>query len=35
LAPYHDFENRIPDSIKTEIEAIKEGIIAGMIETVK
>ena len=35
LAPYHDFENRIPDSIKTEIEVIKEGIIAGTIETVK
>lgn len=32
-APYHDFESVIPDSIKTEIESIKEGIIEGSIST--
>jgi len=33
MAPYHDFENRIPDSIKMEIENIKAGIINGTITT--
>ncbi|MCF8234060.1 MAG: BMP family ABC transporter substrate-binding protein [Bacteroidales bacterium] len=33
MAPYHDFENQIPDSIKTEIENIKAGIINGTIST--
>mgnify|MGYP006277698539 CR=1 FL=1 len=33
MAPYHDFENQIPDSIKTEIENIKAGIINGSIST--
>jgi len=33
LAPFHNFETQIPDSIKTEIEAIKSGIIAGTINT--
>lgn len=32
-APYHDYENVIPDSIKTEIENIKAGIIDGSIST--
>jgi len=32
-APYHDFDNVIPDSIKTEIESIKAGIIDGSIST--
>ncbi len=33
LAPFQDFEDQIPDSIKTEIENIKEGIINGSIST--
>jgi len=33
LAPYHDYENHIPDSIKLEIENIKAGIIDGSIST--
>lgn len=33
IAPFHDFDNQIPDSIKTEIEAIKQGIIDGSIST--
>jgi len=33
IAPYHDFENQIPDSIKLEIEAIKQGIVDGSIST--
>lgn len=32
-APYHDYETLIPDSIKTEIESIKAGIIDGSIST--
>ncbi|MCD4680540.1 MAG: BMP family ABC transporter substrate-binding protein [Bacteroidales bacterium] len=33
LAPYHNYESQIPDSIKIEIEAIKAGIIDGSIST--
>lgn len=33
IAPYHDYDNVIPDSIKTEIESIKAGIIDGSIST--
>jgi len=33
IAPYHDYESQIPDSIKTEIENIKTGIIDGSIST--
>ncbi len=33
IAPYHDFENQIPDSIKLEIEDIKAGIVDGSIST--
>lgn len=33
LAPYHNFEPQIPDSIKLEIENIKAGIIDGSIST--
>ena len=33
MAPYHDFDAQIPDSIKTEIETIKSGIIGGTIDT--
>lgn len=33
LAPYHDFETLIPDSIKNAVEEIKTGIINGTIET--
>lgn len=33
LAPFHDFENEIPDDLKAEVEAIIEGIKAGSIDT--
>jgi basic membrane protein A len=33
LAPYHDFEDQIPDELKQEIEAIIKGIKAGEIST--
>ena len=33
IAPYHDYESQIPDSIKIEIENIKTGIIDGSIST--
>ena len=33
LAPFHDFENEIPDELKAEVEAIIEGIKAGSIDT--
>jgi len=31
LAPYHDFENKIPANVKTEIDKLKQGIIDGTI----
>ena len=33
LAPYHDYENEIPASLKAEVEQITAGIIAGTIDT--
>lgn len=33
MAPYHDYESLIPDSVKLEIENIKAGIIEGSIST--
>jgi basic membrane protein A len=33
LAPYHDFENEVPDELKQEVAAIQEGIIDGTIPT--
>jgi basic membrane protein A len=33
LAPFHDYENEIPDDIKSELEAIQQGIIDGTIDT--
>lgn len=31
LAPYHDFEDVIPDELKAEVDALREAIIAGEI----
>ena len=31
LAPYHDFDSKIPSSLKSEIDQIKQGIIGGSI----
>jgi basic membrane protein A len=31
LAPYHDFEDAIPDELKAEVEALQEAIISGEI----
>jgi basic membrane protein A len=33
LAPYHDFENEIPDDLKKEVDAIVDGIKKGEIDT--
>ncbi|MFC2101470.1 BMP family ABC transporter substrate-binding protein [Bacteroidota bacterium] len=33
MAPYHDFESLIPDSVKNAIENVKTGIIEGTIDT--
>lgn len=33
LAPFHDFEDQIPDEIKQDLEAITQGIIDGTIDT--
>ncbi|MCF8227991.1 MAG: BMP family ABC transporter substrate-binding protein [Bacteroidales bacterium] len=33
MAPYHDYEDLIPDSVKTNIEYIREGIMDGSIST--
>ncbi len=33
LAPYHDFEDQIPDELKAEVDAIQQGIIDGSIDT--
>jgi basic membrane protein A and related proteins len=33
LAPFHDFEAVIPDSIRTALTRIEEGIIDGSIDT--
>lgn len=29
IAPYHDFEDEVPQELKDEIDALREGIIAG------
>lgn len=31
IAPYHDFEEAVPDELKTEIDALRAGIIDGSI----
>jgi len=31
IAPYHDFDSKIPAQIKTDIETIKTGILRGTI----
>jgi len=33
LAPFHDFDAQIPDSVKNELSFIKAGIINGSIKT--
>ena len=33
LAPYHDWEDQIPDDLKAELEVIREGVIDGSIST--
>ena len=31
LAPFHDFASKVPDSVKAELQTIKQGIIDGKI----
>jgi len=33
MAPFHDYEAMIPDSIRTALTSIKAGIITGSINT--
>jgi basic membrane protein A len=33
LAPFHDFEDQIPATLLTELEAVREGIVEGTIST--
>lgn len=33
LAPFHNYENQIPDSIKTALSTIRQGIVNGSIST--
>lgn len=33
LAPFHDWEDRVPDELKRELDEIRQGIIKGEIET--
>jgi basic membrane protein A len=33
LAPYHDWEDRVSDELKAEIEALREAVIAGDVST--
>ena len=32
LAPYHDFESKVPASLTSELSTVKQGIIAGTIK---
>lgn len=33
IAPYHEFEDKVPAELKAEVEQVKEGIIKGEIST--
>ena len=33
LAPFHDFEDKVPEEIKADLEQIRQGIINGTIDT--
>jgi len=33
ISPFHDFDSEVPDALKAELEAIRDGIIAGTIST--
>ena len=33
LAPYHDFDDEVPDDVKTQVEEITEGVLSGQIPT--
>jgi basic membrane protein A len=33
LAPYHDFDSQVPQSLKDEIDTVRQAIIAGTIKT--
>ncbi len=33
IAPFHDFEDKVPDDLKAELEQVKQGIIDGTIDT--
>lgn len=33
MAPFHDFDAAVPDDLKTELDALREGVIAGEVST--
>ncbi len=33
IAPFHEFEDKVPDDLKAELEQVREGIINGEIDT--
>jgi basic membrane protein A len=33
LAPFHDFDSQVPQSLKDELEELKQGVIDGSIST--
>jgi basic membrane protein A len=33
IAPYHDFDGRIPASVKARIQAIQKQLVAGTLKT--
>jgi basic membrane protein A and related proteins len=33
IAPFHDFEDEVPQEVKDALDGLREGIIAGEIET--
>jgi basic membrane lipoprotein Med (substrate-binding protein (PBP1-ABC) superfamily) len=33
LAPYHDWEDQVPDDLKAEVEALREEVISGAVST--
>ena len=31
LAPYHDFDSKVPPTLKTEVDQLKQDIISGKV----
>ena len=33
IAPFHDYDDEVPQAVKDELEAVRQGIIEGTIDT--